>query len=374
MEHISTLAGQKDNSKRALSSILYYISGHGFGHAVRSCQVIRSIQRAQPHIKVYVRSAVPEWLLHDPTLPVFHESRSIDVGMAQKDSLEMEVGETLRACGELHEQVPRLVSEEVAFIQENKIRLVIGDIPPLCFEIAARASVPSVAVSNFTWAWIYRAYAADYPAFTPLIEEMESFYRKATLALALPHSCNLEIFPRREPIPWITRRSALSREEARERFGLPRAAVVVLLSFGGFGLTRLPWEKLTRSRDFFFVATAATTRKGENFLILPEAQRHYENLVRAADVIVSKPGYGIVADAIAHQVPLLYTSRGDFPEYPFLVEALARCTTVEFISQEELLAGNIESSVRRLLDKEKKWPPVPVDGAAVAAEKIIALL
>ena len=35
---------------------------------------------------------------------------------------------------------------------------------------------------------------------------------------------------------------------------------------------------------------------------LPEAQRKYEDLVRAVDVVVTKPGYGIVADVISHQV------------------------------------------------------------------------
>jgi len=92
------------------------------------------------------------------------------------------------------------------------------------------------------------------------------------------------------------------------------------------------------------------------------------------DVIVTKPGYGIVADAIAHQSPMLFTDRGEFPEYPRLVEALHHCATAEYIPQSELLSGNIAPYLQTLLQKPPNWPAVPLNGAEVAADKIIRLL
>jgi UDP-N-acetylglucosamine:LPS N-acetylglucosamine transferase len=91
-------------------------------------------------------------------------------------------------------------------------------------------------------------------------------------------------------------------------------------------------------------------------------------------VIVTKPGYGIVADALAHQKPVLYTNRGEFPEYGHLVQALDELTAAEFIAQDDLFSGNIETHLARLLGKDRKWPPVELNGAAVAAERILALL
>lgn len=286
----------------------------------------------------------------------------------------MELGETLRACQALQAQVPKLVEQETDFIRDNDIRLILGDIPALCFEIAADASLPSVAVSNFIWSWIYRGYLRDYPDFLPLIEAMDGFYRKATLALALPYSAGMEIFPLRDSIPWISRTSALTKEEARNRFGLPQLGTIVLISFGGIGVRRLPWSKLKRSREFVFVTTGETEHHDGNVFVLGHAQQRYEDLVRAADVIITKPGYGIVADIIAHKVPALYTARGDFPEYPFLVQALSECATAEFISQNELLAGNLLSYLKRLLEKKPNWPAVALNGADVAAQKILATL
>ena len=357
-----------------LIPVAYFISGHGYGHAVRSSQVIRRLKEACPDLQFHVRTEAPYWLLQDLPFPVSYEKRPVDVGIVQKDSLEMSVEETLQACQNLHERMPALMEEELAFIKQEGIRLILGDVPPLCFEIASHASIPSVAIGNFTWDWIYRAYIDEFPSFFPLIREMGSFYRKASLALSLPFSCDMEVFPKRKPIPLIARISSLGKIEARKRFDLPAGAVIVLLSFGGFGLERIAWERIKIQKDFFFVTTGAMPRREKNFLVLPEALPHYEDLVCAADIVVSKPGYGIVTDVIAHRVPLIYTSRGNFPEYPFLVEALKQWATCEFIPQEELLAGEIGPYLERLLAKEQHWPAVPLDGAQVAAQEILDLL
>jgi predicted glycosyltransferase len=57
-----------------------------------------------------------------------------------------------------------------------------------------------------------------------------------------------------------------------------------------------------------------------------------------------------------------------------LAEALNQWATCEFIPQEELLAGEMEPHLRRLLEKEQNWPDVPLNGAQVAAESILELL
>jgi hypothetical protein len=231
-----------------------------------------------------------------------------------------------------------------------------------------------VAITNFTWDVIYRAYADAHPGFAPLIDQIANCYSQATLLLALPYPCQMNAFPRREPIPWITRASELSKQAARAQFELPRDATIALLSFGGLGLSRLPWGKLNQTRELFFVGTGDARTQDGNILILPDTQRHYEDLVQAVDVMITKPGYGIVADILAHKVPILYTDRGEFPEYPRLVQALAECATAKYIPQRQLLAGNLAPPITRLLDKEPHWPDVPLDGAEVAAQKLLDLL
>jgi L-arabinokinase len=353
-----------------LSSILYYISGHGYGHAVRSSQVIEALKQASPELDVHVRTTAPQWLFP----PVAYSHTALDVGMVQDDCLSMDLAATLKACGQIQQRAPQIIADELRYIARNKVRLILGDIPPLCFEIATRANIPSIAITNFTWDFIYRAYVEQYPDFAPLAAAMERYYSQATLALALPFSCELDVFPRQESIPWIARISALTRGEARQKFALPQSAVIVLLSFGGLGLNCLPWQELTKPSPFYFVASGKALKEDGNLRIVPDAQKDYADLIRAADVIVTKPGYGIVADALSHQVPVLYTHRGKFAEHPKLVEALAACATAEFVPQADLFAGKLAPYASRILKRPRNQTRFALDGAAVAAKKILALL
>ncbi len=336
--------------------------------------MIRALNRADADLQIHVRTAAPEWLFDDADHPVLYTNQPIDVGLIQPNGLQLDLRATLQACRELYVNSPGLVAQEIRFINENKIDVIVGDIPPLCFEIAARAEIPSVAITNFTWDVIYQAYSAEHPELAPLVEDMRRFYRAASLALTLPYPCDMSMFPRRQAIPWVTRVSKLTRDQARTRFGLPATGAVVLLSFGGLGLETLPWQKLRELSDFFFVTTATVEKAPDNLLVLADAQRYYEDLLRAVDVIVTKPGYGIVADALSHQLPVLYTDRGEFSEYPLLVQALNELATAEYIPQAALLTGDLRPYLEKVLAKPYHWPAVPLHGASAAADEVLALL
>jgi L-arabinokinase len=322
-------------------------------------------------MRIYVRTTAPEWLFGDRADVVSYTPQALDVGILQRDSLAMDLKKTLKACERFYSAAPAIIEREQSFIRDNEIKLIVGDIPPLCFEIATEAEIPSLAISNFTWDEIYRTYSTAYSGFAGIAEQVTEYYRQATLALILPYPCDMGMFPRREAIPWVARASRLTKKQARAHFALPAATKIVLLSFGGLGLERLPWDKFTSLRNFYFVATGNRQIEKGNLRILTERQDRYEDLVRAVDVIVTKPGYGIVADALAHRVPMLYTDRGEFPEYPRLVQALQDCATAEYIPQTKLLSGNLAPYLDALLSKPHNWLEVGLDGATAAAEKII---
>ena len=76
----------------------------------------------------------------------------------------------------------------------------------------------------------------------------------------------------------------------------------------------------------------------------------YEDLVAAADVVVTKPGYGIVSECIANGAALLYTSRGHFVEHDVFVSEMPRVLRCRFIDQQDAarraLAGEHSRSAR----------------------------
>jgi L-arabinokinase len=263
------------------------------------------------------------------------------------------------------------------------VRLIVGDIPPLAFATAARLGVPSIALGNFTWDWIYETHDGFLPDGAGALRLIRDSYRQATLALELPFSGGFEIFPRVQRLPLIARRATHARDATRAHFGLPADARVALLSFGGYGLPSLDlanvdcrdtWTIVTTDRvSDSRVGTLPHVRALSEADFLTSAFR-YEDLVAAADVVVTKPGFGIIAECISTGTAMLYTSRGAFREYDVLVAALPRYVRSRFISQDALFAGTWRSSLDALVAQPAPPEHMAATGADDAAEIIRAMI
>jgi L-arabinokinase len=174
----------------------------------------------------------------------------------------------------------------------------------------------------------------------------------------------------------VARRPAVARAEARRRLSLAGRDTVALVSFGGLGLPGFDPAVLARTAGVRFVvsgpgpAAAAVTAVDRD--ALGRAGLGYQDLVAAADVVITKPGYGIVSDAIAARTRLVYTDRGDFPEYPVLVAGMREWLPAEYVTNDDVREGRLARAIEAVL--ARPWPPPPrLDGAAVAAERLLAL-
>jgi L-arabinokinase len=100
----------------------------------------------------------------------------------------------------------------------------------------------------------------------------------------------------------------------------------------------------------------------------------YEDLVAAVDAVVTKPGYGIIAECIVSGPAMLYTSRGDFREYDVLVREMPRFLRARFISQPDLFAGAFRSGLTALMTQPAPPERMAANGADVAAGILTSLL
>ena len=246
--------------------------------------------------------------------------------------------------------------------------------PPLALLAAARADVPAIGMTNFSWDWIYRHLARHEPGLAAAADAARQAYAQAKLLLQLPFAGDLSAFPRRRPIPLVARQPSVTREEARRRIGLgPEPAV--LLSFGGLGLPGLDFQALAGLGGFQFLSEPTGTTTPPNVRVVSYADLAarglgYLEAIAAADVVVTKPGYGIVSDAIACRTRMVYTERGDFPEYPILVEQMKHWLPAEHVSNEDLLAGRLSPVLESVLARPFPDPP-RLSGADVAARALL---
>lgn len=360
--------------------VVFYVSGHGFGHASRETEVIHALAARRPDWSIVLRTAVsPSLLARSLRVPYTLLDGPCDTGIVQADSVTHDDGATARDALAFYASFDVRIEDEVRRLSGLDIAAIVGDIPPLAFEVAHRLGVPSVAIANFTWDWIYewQPVLRDTPA---LLERIRAAYARATQALQLPFSHDLTAFPRVARIPLVARVSEQPRATTRQRLGIPDTRHVALLSFGGYGLQRLDVAGLDCLDAWTVVMTdrvAPGTRPPAQVVFLSEERLtqdlRYEDLVAASDVVVTKPGYGVLSECAAAGTALLYTSRGHFREYDLLVAGMPRLLRCRFLPQEALFAGHWRAALEALVAQPA--PPERADpsGASVAADWILRL-
>ena len=112
--------------------LLFYISGHGFGHAARDAEIINAIAERRPDAHVTIRTSVPSWFVQASLhTRVDHVDGEVDTGMVQPDGLTIDEDETALRAARFHEDFPARIRREAQFIRSVAADLVIGDLPPL---------------------------------------------------------------------------------------------------------------------------------------------------------------------------------------------------------------------------------------------------
>ncbi len=354
--------------------LLAYTSGHGFGHSVRTAAVLQRLLEQRPDLAVEVATTAPAWLFPPR---VRYRRLPTDVGLVQRDGLEHDEAATLQAVSAFLAGLDQQADAEAARLRGAGVRLVLGDIPALAFEVAARLGVPGVALGNFSWDDIYAPFVPAWPGFGPVIERLQASYAKAALLLRLPFHLPMPAFRRREDLPLVARHPTRPRAETRRLLGIGADTTVVLLAFGGFDVPSLDLAALERLPEFLFLrpVPAPRGRLASNLLEVPDhGLVPFPDLLAASDAVVTKPGYGMVADLFACRVPALFAERPRFAEYPILADALQRYGRALPICRAELDRGALGPALHRLLALETPWAELPLDGAERSAARLVALL
>lgn len=361
-------------------SLFFYISGHGFGHAARQIEIVNAVSALLPSASIVIRTTAARWLF-DRTArgPWAIVEGEVDPGVTQLDSLRLDEAETIRRATSFYNELDRRAEDEAALLRRHGAAFVISDVPPLACAAAFRAGIPSVVCANFTWDWIYAAYGECLQWAPDLLPAIRDAYALASAGWRLPMHGGFDTVAAIVDVPFVARqpRPDRTRDDIRRALDLPLGTPLALVSFGGYGVEGLPPAHLDCATSWGVVVTRGTGATGVIALeetAIYAAGLRYQDLVRAVDVVVTKPGYGIITDCVASGTAMLYTSRGSFAEYDVLVAEMPRYLRCRFIESDDLRAGRW----RDALDALMASPPPPetprLDGARVVAEMIAEYL
>ena len=79
-------------------ALLYYISGHGFGHARRCAETLRVVAQRHPDLAIHVRTMADGSVFEGISANLCYQRVPIDLGAVEIDAMNIDWPATIRAC------------------------------------------------------------------------------------------------------------------------------------------------------------------------------------------------------------------------------------------------------------------------------------
>ena len=133
-----------------MKKILYYVTDHGKGHATRTIAIIQEILKH--NIEVVVRNTNAIKFFEQSLPDVKTIVGKTDVGSSiKKDGFSIDKNETIKnQINWIHDFEKNLLNE-TQIVNKVNPDLVVSDISVIPFLVSKQLSIPSIAVSNFSW-------------------------------------------------------------------------------------------------------------------------------------------------------------------------------------------------------------------------------
>ena len=348
------------------------ITGHGFGHAVRAASVADKIQQLCPEISIIFASTAPQWLLQSYVSGNFmYRPRIFDVGVVQSDSLTMDKKATLERMQEIRAQQEQIIAEEVEFIRQHNVQLILADIPPLATAIAEAVGIPCWMMSNFGWDFIYGAWD---DSFTEIVNWISDCYSKCDRLFRLPLSEAMTAFKNITDVGLTGGNPRYSDAELRDKFAITAPQEkIVLLTFGGLGLQTIPYENLKHFPDWDFITFDRDAPDLPNLKIVSGHCFRPVDFMLLCSRIVSKPGYSTFAEALRLELPIITLTREDFAEAPILLKNIQDHSSHQIVTTEDFFNSSWDFLQQPLI-APKTDIKLPKDGSQTIADKIIKFI
>jgi hypothetical protein len=208
-----------------------------------------------------------------------------------------------------------------------------------------------------------------------LLAEIEAGYKNMGVLWQLPfsHSDGLDVFSEVHPVPLVVRRSSLDRGTVEDALGIQRLGHRAVVFWGARG--HLPATVLrvaaAKPQYLFLVLDPALAGCAENIrCIVLDRRLTFSDVLCASDVVVSKLGYGIVAECVAAKKRLLHPRREGFREDQITSTQISLYTNALELPSLDLAAGTWGEYLDQILDEPLPMREMRSDGAAVCAEAL----
>lgn len=336
------------------------ISSHGFGHLGQVAPVLAALRQRLPNLHLTVRCGLAKrQLLTRIDEPFTHIRETSDTGFIQHDALHIDHQATREAYERAHTDWPDRLAQEAAFFRRLQPTLVLSDVAYLPLAGAALAGIPALAMSSLNWLDVARHYYGRDAWAQTLLTQMAEAYAAARGFIALTPHMSVPGDGMSLPVGPVARlATAEAGAAARQALDILPSQKAVLVAMGGFDLD-LSVDHWPVREDLVYLLPEAWDCGLDNVRHYSAVDHEFTALLRGADAVLTKPGYGTFVEAACAGTPVLYLPREDWPEQPALIhwqETVGRCRAV---SRDALASGDWVADLAALLTQPAKLPVSP---------------
>ncbi len=349
---------------------VYYISGHGYGHAQRCAHVVREFARRWPDVEVDIRTTAAPFIFEGLGKRVSYEHVEIDRGVIEDSSIQLNWPKTFENLRDLIQDKDQIVRSEAAILRDTGAQMILADIPWLAGYVAQAAGIPCYAQGNFTWDWIYEPYLQQSADGRAMRDVISGGYQRMSgwLRLPFPHEHrHLKVLAE---LPLVDTPAILPPNIVLERLGISPDDTRQRIYFamrGGISPETLA-HAVAEDPSLLYLSSQPATGSLPTGAIAVPADLRFWDALSVCNLAISKLGHGIVTDTIAHRVRLLWPPRNGFREDLMLAAgAQPYCPNAE-LPLDDFLAGRWASHVHLLLQAPLPETRHPIAGAAFIAD------
>lgn len=330
--------------------ICFYVSDFGYGHATRDIALIRALQEAL-RAEVIVRTGLPaEFMARSlPGVEVLQGQNDPGVVM---DGAAVDRERTLAAVEQWLASWEGSIAAEKAFLRDRRADLVLSDIAPQPFLAAEELGIPSLGISNFTWHLIYTHLFGK----IEVTDRIAEAYRAAEGALLLPLHEPMAVFRDRREVGLVVRAVTRNRAEIRRRCGLSEGEPLVYLG-GGRSLDPAVFRDLRTALAGCTLLVPSWTEIPGTARI-PPGETETQDWIAACDLVVSKPGYSTIAEAVQARVPMALFRREGFAEDDYLIRGVEALGIGKEVPAAAVLDGSWAEDLESLMEIRENFDKI----------------
>jgi hypothetical protein len=356
------------------------ISSHGYGHAAQVVPVLNELCRRVSGIQLHLRTTVNEqFFKRRLRVHWTHSPVQQDIGCVQHGPLAIDVPATWESHDAFHADWRARVEAEAAAMRQPAPALVLSDIPPLALAAGARAGIPTVGLGSLSWDQVLTPHLDPNPERrtrqSVIVDQIRRAYAETALMIRLAPGLPMPAFPHLKDVSPVAQRLTPKPTELRKAIGAHPRDHVVIVAFGGISIDALPIARLEAMRGYRFVISGRVPAGCHRCFAADALPFSFGVLLGSGDVILTKPGYSTVVEAVEHNRPLVYVRRNNFADEQGLVDYLRRYGRGMELSMADFQEGRWEAALSAALQSPRpaERPPAP-RGAAEAADLLAGLL